>query len=115
MAIEGVLSKMVVTPAHQTRPVSDSFKDILQKKRDLNAVETQETNLSLKSTFKDIVNNHEQAAKAIKSFMSNTDYSPEKLLKVQYKTGVFFLREQMFCKTAELSANTLKNFTQMQI
>ena len=87
MAIEGVLSKMVVTPAHQTRPVSDSFKDILQKKRD----------------------------KDINSFMDNTAYSPEKLLKVQYKTGVFFLREQMFCKTAELSANTLKNFTQMQI
>lgn len=71
--------------------------------------------LSIKKGFSYMINNHELATKSLKTFMTRTTYSPEQLLAVQYKTGVLLLREQMFCKTAELSANTFKNFTQMQI
>lgn len=68
-----------------------------------------------KKVLNNMVNNHEAALASIKEAMSNNDQSPEKLLNIQFKTGAFFLREQMFCKTAELFTNTLKNFTQMQV
>ena len=70
---------------------------------------------TLKKVLNNMVNNHEAALASIKEAMSNNDQSPEKLLNIQFKTGAFFLREQMFCKTAELFTNTLKNFTQMQV
>ena len=70
---------------------------------------------ALKKVLNNMVNNHETALASIKEAMSNNDQSPEKLLTIQFKTGAFFLREQMFCKTAELFTNTLKNFTQMQV
>lgn len=71
------------------------------------------------SAFKNILNNmvinHETAVSSIKKAMVTTEHSPEKLLKIQFKTGALFLREQMFCRVAELFTNTLKNFTQMQV
>lgn len=71
------------------------------------------------SAFKNILNNmvinHETAVSSIKKAMQTTEHSPEKLLKIQFKTGALFLREQMFCRVAELFTNTLKNFTQMQV
>jgi hypothetical protein len=101
---------------------NNGFKEILQTKKLLKSdtlqhqLPTSSSNAhSLKKLIKDVVKNHQIATRSIKSFMTRTNYSPEKLLKMQYQTGVLFLREQMFCKTAELSANTFKNFTQMQI
>jgi hypothetical protein len=114
MAITGVLPKQIIAIANQASPVAESFKDVLQKKREMAQV-NKLPEISLKHAVSDMIKNHEVATESIKTFMTRTDYSPEKLLKIQYKTGIFFLREQMFCKTAELSANTFKNFTQMQI
>jgi hypothetical protein len=74
-----------------------------------------EQRLNLKTLTNGVINNHETATKAIKAFMTKSDYSPERLIAIQYRSGVLFLREQMYCKTAELSANTFKNFTQMQV
>ena len=62
-----------------------------------------------------LINNHELATKSVRTAMVRTNYTPEQLLGLQYKTGMFFMAEQMFCKTAELSVNTFKNFTQMQV
>jgi len=108
----------IITPGHETNSIS-SFKDILLKKRQAIKTapipESETKTTTLTHVVKDMMDNHEQATKSIKSFMTRTDYSVEKLLAMQYKTGLLFLREQMFCKTAELSASTFKNFTQMQI
>lgn len=70
---------------------------------------------ALKNVLNTMVNNHEAALSSIKEAMQVNHQSPEKLLKIQFKTGAYFLREQMFCKTAELFTNSLKNFTQMQV
>lgn len=61
------------------------------------------------------IDNHHKAVKTVEKFLNHDEYSPSKLLKVQYKTGILFLREQMFCKTVELSVNTIKNFIQMPL
>jgi hypothetical protein len=100
-----------------------SFKAVLAEKKD--ALKSTPRDLAPRtlntpsSSITDVVNhmvdNHEMAIKSVRTFMTRTDYSPEKLLAIQYKTGILFLREQMFSKTAELSANTVKNFTQMQV
>lgn len=100
---------------------ASSFKALMQEKRaekmpsDIVDVQTSKITPSLKDAVVSMINHHEVASKSIKTFMTRTDYTPEKLLGIQYKTGLLFLREQMFCKTAELSANTFKNFTQMQV
>jgi|GEM_PF-2544892 len=97
-----------------------SFKNVLEKKGKemrvtaADLLEKKPTDL-LNHAINEMINNHEMATKSIKTSMARTNYSPEKLLAIQYKTGILFLREQMFSKTAELSANTLKNFTQMQV
>jgi len=65
--------------------------------------------------FTNILSNHEASAKAMNSSLIRKEYTPEKLLKSQFNISMFLLREQMYTKTAELSANTLKNFTQMQV
>jgi len=70
---------------------------------------------AFKNILNNMVNNHEAAVASIKKAMVKTEHSPEKLLKIQFKTGALFLREQMFCRVAELFTNTLKNFTQMQV
>lgn len=70
---------------------------------------------NLKKVLNDMMDNHTKAVSTVKDALATSEHSPDKLLQIQYKTGVFFLREQMFCKTAELCANTLKNFTQMQV
>jgi hypothetical protein len=103
---------------------NNAFKAVMDQKR--NAVDkisqgtstpliAKAVETNLKTMVNDVVKNHEAAAQTIKSFMARTDYSPERLLAIQYRTGVLFLREQMYCKTAELSATTFKNFTQMQV
>lgn len=100
-----------------------SFKAVMDQKRTVTElpnltltpanIPTEPVNLT--SMVNDVVKNHELSTKTMQTFMARTDYNPERLLAIQYKTGVLFLREQMYCKTAELSANTFKNFTQMQI
>jgi hypothetical protein len=92
---------------------SNDFKTalLMAKKSSQNPSAVADNSLS----FINAVNNHQKAIKTVEKFLVNTDYSPHKLLKIQYKTGVLFLREQMFCKTVELSANTIKNFTQMPL
>lgn len=101
---------------HRTTKTTSSFKDVLNEKRQaIPENPPSASSASLTNVVKDLMDNHEQATRTIKTFMTRTDYSADKLLAIQYKTGLLFLREQMFCKTAELSANTFKNFTQMQI
>jgi hypothetical protein len=97
-----------------------SFKQIMANKQEMSHAKPPPSapTLSVNSwsrVLNDMAINHEAATKSIKSSMVRTNYTPEKLLNFQYETGILLLREQMFCKTAELSANTLKNFTQMQV
>lgn len=93
---------------------SSAFKMMLdQKKAEKNMIKPPD--LLLDHVMKGVIKNHEAANSSIKTFMTRTNYTPDRLLEIQYKTGMLFLREQMFCKTAELSANTFKNFTQMQV
>ena len=98
---------------------SSGFKAVMDQKRahsdKFNKAQTLQEAPTLKTMVNDVVKNHEVAAQTVKTFMARTDYSPERLLAIQYRSGMLFLREQMYCKTAELSANTFKNFTQMQI
>ncbi|HXW53714.1 MAG TPA: hypothetical protein VEL47_06385 [Myxococcota bacterium] len=100
-----------------------AFKAVLEEKRaKLSAVKEklplpspEKTTSTWQNAVNEMIDNHEMATKSVKTFMTRTDYTPEKLLAIQYKTGLLFLREQMFSKTAELCANTFKNFTQMQV
>lgn len=99
------------------------FADILAQKKtqDIKALDKpwaipQNLNTSgLNKIFTSVLSNHEASAKAMSSSLVRKDYTPEKLLKSQFSISMFLLREQMYTKTAELSANTLKNFTQMQV
>lgn len=101
------------------------FKEIMAQKRDAAqkiadagevAPATAPAKNGINQVITDAINNHENATNSIKDFIkTRTNYSPEKLLAIQYNTGIMLLREQMFTKTAELSANTLKNFSQMQV
>ena len=106
----------VFLSTHRLGPVQAapkrSFKEIFQEKR---TNPESALGLSTKKLLDTMIDNHEQATQAVRTSMLRTDYTPEKLLNLQYKTGILFLREQMFSKTAELSARTLKNFIQMQV
>lgn len=122
MSMEKVMAIKAVSKMGGLGQDAKGFKAIMEQKRinlekpfhhQTASPKPNETNL--KTIISEIVKNHEAANQSIKTFMTRTDYSPEKLLTVQYQTGVLFLREQMFCKTVELSANTFKNFTQMQV
>lgn len=62
-----------------------------------------------------MVKNHNSATKMVEESLKVNNFTPEHLIKVQFQTGLFFLKEQTFCKTAEQSANAIKNFTQMPI
>lgn len=124
MAIDKISAIANVAKSGGIHSEVGSFKAVLDQKRASfksapdnlqTALSTNTSGIQIKSVVNDMVNNHEMATKSIKTFMTRTNYSPENLLAIQYKTGMLFLREQMFCKTAELSANTFKNFTQMQI
>lgn len=121
MSIAKIMSTHAAGKLDAGTHASVSFKSIMnQKKVEQEAAVVAEANkvpadLGVNNAAKALVNSHESAIKTVKTVMTRTDYSPERLLKIQYETGVLFLREQMLCKTAELSANTFKNFTQMQI
>lgn len=69
----------------------------------------------MKSAIDKMTINHEKAMLSVKKAIHSQEHSPEKLLKIQYKTGALFLREQMYCRVAELFTTTIKNFTQMQV
>ncbi len=116
-AVELNPSVKMIETTHRPNKTSSSFKEILNQKRvDMSTPNPPSAPSStVTNVVKDLMDNHEQATRTIKSFMTRTDYSVDKLLAIQYKTGLLFLREQMFCKTVEHSANTFKNFTQMQI
>ena len=97
---------------------SKAFKAILLQKREarkfpptLDLPKKDASSVPIIDAVNSMVSNHEMATKSLKTFMMQKNYSPEKLLSVHFKSNIFFLREQMFTKTAELSANTVKNFT----
>lgn len=116
MAIEGVMAQKISSQSMEIKNPVESFKDVLLKKREAlaeDAIHGQSP--TIENAVRDAIKNHEMVTKSVKNYLSHTNYSPQKLLEVQYKTSVYFLREQMFCKIAELSTNTFKNFTQMQI
>lgn len=103
------------------RPLSNGtlFKDVLNSKQHERlktaSVKEERQPSPVKKVLNEILTTHEITAQSLKISGSRTNYTPEKLLSFQYKTGFLLLREQMFARTAELSANTLKNFTQMQV
>jgi hypothetical protein len=116
MDIAKIMATKAANKLHGNSIGRDSFKAVMDQKRAQRlSINKPQENLNLKSMVNDVVKNHETAAQTIKTFMTRTDYSPERLIAIQYRTGLLFLREQMHCKTAELSANTFKNFTQMQL
>jgi hypothetical protein len=81
-------------------PAKKSFSDMFNHKK--NILDT-------------MTNNHELATKFINNSISNKNYNPEILLNKQLTIGMILLREQMYARTVEISANTFKNFTQMQV
>ena len=98
------------------------FKQILEKK--LRAQEIPGDNslkikaepvVGLKKIAHEIVSGHNSVMKLVKNAATRTNYKPQELLSIQYKTGFLFLRVQMYSKTAENSANAFKQFTQMQV
>lgn len=103
-----VINKVAVSATKILNQKDASFKQVLKDKQE---------NLSQKlgKALDQITTENQQNAQTLKSFMSNSTHSPEKLLAIQYHTGVMLLREQMFSKTAELCSNTFKSFTQMQV
>lgn len=88
-----VISKVAEVKINPVRANLKSFKDVLSQ----------------------IVENHQSATKIVEQSLNKDELSPQKLIKIQYKTGLFFLKEQTFCKTVEISAGSLKSFTQMQV
>ena len=84
------------------------FSDILSQKKLISSSD-------INNFFTHILSNHQASAQAINTSLIRKDYTPQKLLESQFTISMFLLREQMYTKTAELSANTLKNFTQMQV
>ena len=72
-------------------------------------------NTGLNTAIEGMVKNNEQIVKTVRTVMTRTDYSPDRLLQVQYDVSVLLLHQQLLCRTAELGANTFKNFLQMQI
>lgn len=117
--VDKIMAISQATKSINSHQHANNFKAILEQKRSVLTPNHPQVPTDASLGFKNVVNsmidNHEQATKTVKTFMTRTDYSPDKLLMVQYKTGMLLLREQMFCKTAELSANTFKSFTQMQL
>lgn len=103
MAIAKIAAKTI---SHVNSPSLSNFKSVMS-----HAKNSKPQSLSLVNA----IDNHHKAIKTVEKFLNHDEYSPSKLLKVQYKTGILFLREQMFCKTVELSANTIKNFIQMPL
>lgn len=95
-------------PAPLLEVKTSSFKGILKRKQ-------ASISNGIEQTIAQVSRNHENSTRSLKSFMTEKNLSPTKLLAVQYETGILLLREQMFCKTAELCSNSLKNFTQMQV
>jgi hypothetical protein len=108
----GKISSTIINNV-KSQPNNNDFKTalLMAKKTSQNSPALINNSLS----FINAIDNHQKAVKTVEKFLVNTNYSPHKLLKIQYKTGLLFLREQMFCKTVELSANTIKNFTQMPL
>ncbi len=100
---------------------NNSFKSIMAKKRavvekiDQVANMKPPQNISIHSLTQEVVHNHQKAMQTIKTFMTRTDYTPDRIIAIQYQSGILFLREQMYSKAAEQSANTFKNFSQMQV
>jgi hypothetical protein len=91
-----------------------SFAHIFAEKKNIQAINA-DTHGGVQKVFQDMLVNHQAATKTLKSSLVSSDYSPDKLLKRQFTLGMFLLREQMYAKTVELTANSLKNFTQMQV
>lgn len=102
---------MKITAATQIAKVSLSK----QQAGNFKKVLAQKNGSALTTALTQAIKNHNNSAESFKKLMLKTDLSPNKLLKVQYKTSQLLLREQMFCKTAELSANTFKSVIQMPI
>lgn len=65
--------------------------------------------------YQEFNKSHQSAIKSVELALKNDIMNPNKLVKIQYKTGMFFLREQILTKATEMSANSLKNFTQLQV
>ncbi len=111
-----------VSKIQKSSPTSSRFADVLTQKKTQNVkalgnplIAPHGPQTGFNKIFTTILSNHEASAKAMSSSLVRKDYTPEKLLKSQFNISMFLLREQMYTKTAELSANTLKNFTQMQV
>lgn len=118
MTIQAIMAKQTLGASAQPSFQEKSFKDILHSKMAEQKVSPEHdpsASLSIRDGINHVIQEHELNKTTIKKALMASDHSPENMLKIQYKTGVFFLREQMLCKVVELSANSLKNFTQMNI
>ncbi|MCA9507350.1 MAG: hypothetical protein KC505_02885 [Myxococcales bacterium] len=98
---------------------STSFKELLNSKQKEHSIKSQHQGFGvaqpLKKVINEMVDNHKLTTQALKSSRVRSSYAPEKLLNFQYKVGFLLLKQQMFARTAESCASTLKNFTQMQV
>lgn len=96
-----------------------SFADVVQSK--MNKVQPSGLELidnakfALKNTAREVAREHRVALQTIEKSFAENKLSPEHLLRLQYSTGMIFIRQQMFCKTAELAANTFNQMIKMQI
>jgi hypothetical protein len=91
------------------------FKNILDKKMVAKKDLTISKPENWQQLLSDAMTNHDKITKAVKTSLQKTNFTPDQLLKVQFKTSLFLLKEQFFCKTVEQTASAMKNFAQMQV
>jgi hypothetical protein len=94
-----------------------SFKDVLEQKKVALAKEAEPSFRPsfIQTALKDAYGAHRNAVGSVENTLNRKDFKPAELLKIQFITGSVFLNLQFFSKTTEAAANTLKNFSQMQV
>ncbi len=111
--IKGGLAQAI--PPKTPEKITKSFKEVLdnkiQKKPDL----LDAARVMLKESINQISNEHKIAMHKISNSMGKKNLTAEELLRFQFDTGTWLVRQQAVTKTAELSANTFNQLVRMQI
>jgi hypothetical protein len=121
MALDKLSAFIGQIPRFNTAKNSVDFAKILEQKKEAYKVDNNfplvinNNESTINKIYDNIVSNHESSVALVKDAMSKIENSPQKLIELQFSAGVKFLSTQLFCKTIETSANTVKNFTQMQV
>lgn len=123
MAIDKISAVHGVVKNQNVANEASSFKAILENKRadaqapeeKISIPERNPTESVMRKVLNEMVNSHDRANDSVQRFMAGASHSPKELLEIQYVTGEHFTKVQMVSKAAELSANTIKNFSQTPI